>query len=63
MDMDAGAVVTAAESLIHGKAKMRVSPRRNECLVARSTGPARKSNDANEGIDRLQTNGNQHLRS
>eukprot|EP00974_Lingulodinium_polyedra_P050436 4849901-Lingulodinium_polyedra.AAC.1 len=53
----------AAESLVHGKAKMRVSPRRNERLVANSTGPVRKSNDVNEEMDRLEPNGSQQIKS
>eukprot|EP00974_Lingulodinium_polyedra_P028758 2769873-Lingulodinium_polyedra.AAC.1 len=53
----------AAESVTHGKAKMRVSHRRNERSVANSTGPARKSDDADEETDRLQTNANQRLKS
>eukprot|EP00974_Lingulodinium_polyedra_P085922 8321543-Lingulodinium_polyedra.AAC.1 len=59
MDMDAGAIAITAESLMHGTTNMGAPPRRNEHLAASSTGPARKSNNANEEINRPETNANQ----
>eukprot|EP00974_Lingulodinium_polyedra_P098323 9530279-Lingulodinium_polyedra.AAC.1 len=53
----------AAESLTHGKANVSVSPRQTERLVANSTRPARKPNDVDGEIDRLETNANQGTKS
>eukprot|EP00974_Lingulodinium_polyedra_P133460 11225666-Lingulodinium_polyedra.AAC.1 len=45
MGMDVDAIGTATQSLMHRKAEMRVSPRRNERFAAGTKRRKRKSND------------------
>eukprot|EP00974_Lingulodinium_polyedra_P039021 3739553-Lingulodinium_polyedra.AAC.1 len=63
MGMDVDAVGMTARSLMHRKAEMRVSFRRNDRVAAGTKRLRRKSNDVNEEMDRLQPDGTQQTRS
>eukprot|EP00974_Lingulodinium_polyedra_P082020 7940591-Lingulodinium_polyedra.AAC.1 len=61
--MDIDAVGMAAQSLMHRKAGMFVSFRRNDRFVAGTKRLRRTSSDVNEEMDRLVPDGTQRLRS